>query len=328
MAEILSQAEIDELINELAVGAVNEANEKQGDNLLHIKPYDFKTANRFPKEQIRTINIVFQNFTQLLANYFTGIFRVSCEMEVLSIEELTFNEFNNALGTPVVLAVFNAPPLDGSLLMQMSVEVVDAVIGRLLGGTSTKMDSKKTFTAIELSILERVIRQMFHNFDEAWTKVIKLKSNLERLETSSQFAQIIDLNEATAVVTINVRIGEDTGVISVCIPHMAIEPVAKQLNTRSWFSGTQNRKVMPKVDYLQKKVFNTSVPIYAVFNNTTATVSDIAKLQVGDVIQLEHKVGQPLIVKLQHIPKFHASIGRKGKKYAVKIESVLKGEDQ
>jgi flagellar motor switch protein FliM len=189
------------------------------------------------------------------------------------------------------------------------------------------MDSKRAFTVIELAILERVTRQMLHFFDEAWAKVIKLKSHLERLETSSQFAQIIDLNEATAVVTINVKIGEDSGVISVCLPHMSVEPVAKQLNTRSWFSGTQNRKVLPKSDYMQRRLFNSPITVYAVFNDTAATVKDIANLQVGDVIQLEHKVGVPLPVKLQHIPKFYASIGTKGKRYAVKIEEIIREEE-
>ncbi len=328
MSEILSQFEIDNLINELALSDGQAQEDAAGDLEMSVKPYDFKTANRFPKEQMRTINIVMQNYTQLLANYFTGALRSTCEIEILSIEELTFYEFNNALPSPVVLAIINMEPLEGSILMQLSAEIADAVISRLFGGASTNMLTKKGFTEIELAIIERVVKQMMHFFDEAWVKVIKTRSHLERIETSSQFAQIVDINEPIAVITLNIKIGSDTGVVSICLPHIALEPVAKQMNTRSWYSGTQGKKIKSNSDAMGKKIYNTMVELHAIFNDTSASVKDIAYLQVGDVIQLEHRLDEPLMVKVQNIPKFRATIGTKGFKYAVKITDIIKGEEE
>lgn len=328
MSDILSQSEIDQLINELAKGEGIMTEPVGKHSALNARPYDFKTANRFPKEQIRTINIVVQNFIQLISNYFNGALRSGCEIEILSIEELTFYEFNNALPTPVVLAIFNAPPLEGSILMQLSPEVTDAIISRLFGGTGTNMEARKTFTEIELAIIERVIRQLLYYFDEAWTKVIKIHSRLERIETSSQFAQIVDMNEPIAVITLNVKIGSEEGLISICLPHMALEPVAKQMNTRSWYSGAQSRKVKPDSDGMERKLSNTVIELHAIFNDTSASVKDIAYLQVGDVIQLEHKLSEPITVKLQNIPKFRAHIGTKGVKYALRIADIIKGEEE
>ena len=199
MSEILSQAEIDNLLNELALGDGKTAEDGVDDSAANVKPYDFKTANRFPKEQMRTINIVMQNYVQLLANYFTGALRNSCEIDILSIEELKYYEFTNALPSPIVLAIVDVDPLESSILMQLSAEIADAIISRLFGGASTNVLTKKVFTEIELVIIERVIRQMIHFLDEAWEKVVKTKSRLERIETSSQFAQIAHLNEPIAV---------------------------------------------------------------------------------------------------------------------------------
>ena len=326
MSEILSQSEIDNLIKELALGDQTTADEGPGDAEVIVKPYDFKTANRFPKEQMRTINIVMQSYAQLLANYFTGALRTPSEIEILSIEELMFYEFNNALPSPVVLAVVNTEPLEGSILFQISAEISDAIISRLLGGTSTNMITKKVFTEIELAILERVIKQIIRNFDEAWTKVIKTRSLLDRIETSSQFAQIVDINEPVAVITLSVKIGPDTGVISICLPHMALEPVAKQMNTRSWYSSA-SKKINADTEAMGKRISNTMVEMHALFNETSAAVRDIAYLQVGDVIQLEHRVDEPLMVKVQSIPKFRVVIGTKGMKYAAKITEIIKGEE-
>lgn len=326
MNEILSQSEIDALLDALATGESPKP-EKEEKN-AELKPYDFKTANRFPKEQIRTISIVMGSFMQLLSNYLTGILRVNCEVEALPIEELTFYEFNNALPSPAILAILTAPPMEGSLMLQMSSEVSDAIVSRLLGGVSATEENKKAFTEIELAILERIIRQMLIFFDDAWAKVIKVHSHLERIETSSQFAQIVDVNEPVALVTMNVKLGGNTGIISICLPHMSIEPVAKQLNTRSWYSGAQVRKVTPAKETVSRRILDTEVTVGTYFNNTTATVEEIAGLKPGDVIVLEHKVGDPVNVMLQNIPKFRASIGTKGSKYAVKIKEIIKGEEE
>ncbi|MGE4484048.1 MAG: flagellar motor switch protein FliM [Oscillospiraceae bacterium] len=328
MNEVLSQSEIDALLSELTLG------ESSPDKLVgpvdtsNIKPYDFKTANRFPKEQIRTINIVMTNYVQFLSSYLSGILRVNCEIDTLPIEELSFYEFNNALPTPVILAIVSAPPMEGSILIQLSSEVADAIVSRLLGGVNASSESKRAFTEIELAILERIIKQMLGFFDEAWMKVIRVRSRLERIETSSQFAQIVDINEPVALVTMNVKLGNDVGIISFCLPHMAIEPVAKQLNTRSWYSGVQIRKVTPATETVSKKILNSEVNVHVLFNDTTATVEDISDLKVGDVIQLEHKMGEPVRVILQNLPKFRASIGTKGSKYAVKITEIIKGEEE
>jgi flagellar motor switch protein FliM len=207
-----------------------------GSSAIKVKEYDFRTANRFPKEQMRTFNVVFETYSQLLSNRLSSVLRVSCECEILSIEECSYSEFNNSLPVPVVLAILEAPPMYGSLISQMSPEFAYMIISRLFGG-GTAGESSKQFTEIELALIERVLRQAVDVFDEAWDKVIKLSTQLERIETSPQFAQITAPNDPVAVIIMNVTMGDESGLMSICIPHTAIEPVAEQLNTRMWFSS-------------------------------------------------------------------------------------------
>ena len=330
MSEILSQSEIDELLSTLMAGDSASAAETVDEPLkMKVKEYDFRTANRFPKEQMRTFHVVFETFSTLFSNRLSSILRVSCECEVLSIEECSYSEFNNSLPVPVVLAIMDAPPMYGSLIVQMSPEFAYMLISRLFGG-GTAGENSKQFTEIELALVERVLRQAVGVFDEAWDKVIEIGAQIDRIETSSQFAQITAPNEPVAVVILSIKMGEETGLMSICIPHTAVEPVAQQLNTRMWYSGsardTENSE--ERAALLTNMLLHTPIPLTAFFDQTFATVSDIVSLQIGDVIKLEHGVDQPLTVKVQHIPKFLATVGTLGSRYALQIVEVIKEENQ
>jgi len=299
-----------------------------GEPAMKVKEYDFRTANRFPKEQMRTFHVVFETYSQLLSNSLSSVLRVSCECEILSIEECSYSEFNNSLPAPVVLAIMEAPPMHGSLLIQMSPEFAYMLISRLFGGGTTGENAKQ-FTEIELALVERVLRQQCSVFDEAWDKVIELSMQIDRIETSPQFAQITAPNEPVAVIIINITMGEESGLMSICIPQTAIEPVAQQLNTRMWFSSgiRDDGRGEERLAAITGMLMHTPIPLTAYFEQTPATVSDIVNLQIGDVIKLDHAVEDPLTIKVQHIPKFKATIGTLGHKYAMQVVDVLTEEE-
>jgi len=329
LSEILSQAEIDELLNTLMAGDADQgADNPDGTPQMKVKEYDFRTANRFPKEQMRTFHVVFETFSQLFSNKLSSVLRVSCECEILQIEECSYSEFNNSLPAPVILAIMDAPPMYGSLVFQMSPELAYMLISRLFGGGTTGENSKQ-FTEIELALVERVLRQAVGVFDEAWDKVITLSTSIERIETSPQFAQITAPNEPVAVIILSITMGEETGLMSICIPHTAIEPVAQQLNTRMWFSSgaRDDGRGAERFALLRDKLLLTPIPVTAYFEQTPATVSDIVNLQIGDVIKLDHPVERPLTIKVHHIPKFRATVGTMGHRYALQIVEVIKEEN-
>ena len=329
MSEILSQSEIDELLSALMTGDSDSAAEAtDGEPAMKVKEYDFRTANRFPKEQMRTFHVVFETYSQLLSNSLSSILRVSCECEILSIEECSYSEFNNSLPAPVVLSVMAAEPLHGSLLIQMSPEFAYMLISRLFGGDKTGENAKQ-FTEIELALVERVLRQQCAVFDEAWEKVIDVSMNIDRIETSPQFAQITAPNEPVAVIIINITMGEESGLMSICIPQTAVEPVAQQLNTRMWFSSgiRDDGRGEERLAAITGMLMHSPIPLTAYFETTPATVSDIVNLQVGDVIKLDHPVDEPLTIKVHHIPKFKANIGTLGPRYAMEVVDVLTEEE-
>ncbi|MCL2030524.1 MAG: flagellar motor switch protein FliM, partial [Oscillospiraceae bacterium] len=327
MSDVLSQAEIDALLNKFDSGEMDlSAGQEAGG--VKVRDYDFRTANRFHKEQIRTLNIIYETFARLLSNYMSGTLRVMASVDVLGIEELKYQEFINALPSPVILAVMRQPPLAGPILFEISPDIAYSMISRLLGGQPTYPGgATREFTEIELVLVERMLRQFMPLFVEGWTKVMKTSISLDRIETNPQFAQIVASNETVAIISLSVRLGETEGLVNVCLPHLALEPVNNQLSTKLMYQSSESQSKEPVKEDITARIARTQLSLAAVFNATDATVREILELSAGDVLRLDHTISEPLTLMVGHLPKFKVGLGVKDKRYAVKVSEVIRKED-
>lgn len=331
MSDVLSQNEIDALLNALNAGEdiSLESPEENAGGTARI--YDFRTANKFYKEQMRTLNVVFDSFSYLLTNKLTGLLHTMCSIEVISVEEQSFGEFNNSLPSPVVLGVVDMDPFQGSILLEMSSTLVYALISRLFGGAADYSQNEKSFTEIEMSIISNILHQMMGVMKEAWGKIVDVKPVLKTIESSSQFTQIAAMNEPAAIVTMNAKLDGIEGIIAICIPHYAIQPVAKQLSTVNW-TLAETRKHDKAKDEMQEKTIeeqlqNTYITLGASFNDTEAMLGEILRMQVGDYIVLDHPIRECINLNVESIPKFKGVIGTDNHKYAVQIAKIIKEKE-
>lgn len=323
MANILSQNEIDELLSVLTSGKDSIMEEAPAEDAQAVKKYDFRTANKFSKEQMRTLHFIYDNYASRLSTYLSGTLRAICEVDVISIEEQSFSELSNSMPSPVVVSIISMPPLQGNSLFVISSAVSYEIISRLLGGAGELQAFDKPFTEIELSLMDRIIRKMLSLMIEAWEKINKIDVRLDRMETSSQYVQIVSANEPIAIITMNVKIGGVSDIINICIPNVAVQPISKKLVMKTWYAEQDFTKRTLKVSELKQGLAGVTLTMSAVFNEITATVRDILSTQVGDVIKVEHSISVPVTVKVEHIPKFKGFIGMQGSNYAVKVADIL-----
>lgn len=326
MMDILSQKEIDALLNLMSSG---EADTTELENKESVRKYDFQTANKFTKEHIRVVDATIKNFAHLLSNYFVGMLRTSCEIELLSIEEMTFSEFKNSVPSLSVVAVLCMAPLEGSAIFEISRETSCSIFSRVLGGAKTTTQERSQFTEIEMAIMERVIWQILKYYDEAWGKMIAVNSSLERLENNMQFAQVAEGNEAVLVATLDVQIGGEEGLMSFCLPRELISPLLKEISTNDLFNvASSGKRIEAKPEKAIHSLSCTFVNVSAVFNKTRAKTEDILRLQAGDVIKLNHTTKEPLTLMVQELPKYRGTFGKSNGNYAVKVQSEIKGDEQ
>ncbi len=327
MPDVLSQDEIDNLLKALSSGELDvddmkDAEEKQ------VKNYDFARPSKFSKEHLRTLEIIFEHFGRLLATNLPAYLRKTVSVDIVNSEVVIYSEFSNALSNPVLLGVVSMKPLAGNMVMEMASNLGFAIVDRLLGGAGTALDKERDFSEIELTIIERIFSICVNLLKEPWENVIKVTPRLERIETNSQFAQIISPTETIAIITINLKIGDVEGLVNVCLPFTLLEPVMDKLNTKFWFSNMQEKDPTMYDDVIENIISRTKVPIKAILGESKVNVSDFVNLQVGDIIKIDKKVNQELDVYVGNIKKFNALPGYFEDKYAVRITDVIREESE
>ena len=327
MGEVLSQDEIDNLLKALSTGEL-DADEMKNTDERQVKDYDFARPAKFSKEHLRTLEIIFEHFGRLLATNLPAYLRKSVSVDVVNSEVVIYSEFSNALSNPVLLGVVGMDPLMGNVIMEMASNLGFAIVDRLLGGVGNSLEKERDFSEIELSILERVFTICVNLLHEPWENVVEVTPRLNRIETNSQFAQIISPSETIAIVTINLKIGDVEGLMNICLPYTTLEPVMDKLNTKYWFSTMKEKDSNSYEAAIENIIDNALIPMKAVLGTSKINVQDFVNLQLGDIIRLDRKVDDELEVYVGNIKKFKALPGYSDNKYAVRVTEILREESE
>lgn len=326
MSEILSQDEIDNLLKALDSGELDVEEIKNNDEKM-VKNYDFARPAKFSKEHLRTLEIIFEHYGRLLSSNLSAYLRRTVQVEVMNSEAVTYSEFSNALSNPVLLAVVNFEPLEGNIVLEIASNIGYTMVDRLLGGGGAPLEKPRDFSEIELAVLERTFNTCVNLLREPWQNVVDINPRLERVETNSQFAQIISPSEMIAIVTVTIKIGDVEGLMNICLPYAVLEPVMDKLNTKYWFSTMQDKDIKVYEDAISTLISKAQIPIKAVLGNSSISVNDFMNIQIGDIIRLDKKMDEELDVYVGNIKKFTALPGSAEEHYAVRLTKVLRGDD-
>lgn len=325
--EVLSQSEIDALLAALSAGEMDADELKKEEAEKKVKVYDFKRALRFSKDQIRSLTRIHENFARLLTTFFSAQLRTYVQISVVSADQLPYEEFIRSIPKMTILTVFEVPPLDGRVLLEVNPNIAYAMLDRVLGGRGVSLNKIENLTEIETKIMSNLFEKAFSNLREAWESVVDIDPMLTDFEVNPQFLQMVSPNETVVVISLNTQIGDTSGMINICIPHVVLEPIIPKLSVHYWMQTQKKAREPEEVATLQKRLKQTKVPMIAELGTSTISIQEFLQLSVGDVIQLDQTVRDPLVIKVGDVPKFIGQPGKMNKRLAIQILDVIKGED-
>jgi flagellar motor switch protein FliM len=328
LPDVLSQAEIDALLNGVMSGAVDAEEAKKEADTRKIKVYDFKRPDKFSKDQIRTLYMLHESFARLLNTYLSTHLRTLVNVDVASVEQLTYQEFVQSVANPSFISVLGVPPLKGNIILEFDTAIAFAYIDRVFGGDGNTQMKTRVLTEIEDAVMRRFVTAAMNHFKDAWSNVTPMNPFLETTESNPQFMQIVTPSEMVVIITLQVRIGDVEGIMNICIPYLVLEPIMSKLTTTFWVASSISKSDSEnQVAIIQSKLEKTEVAFVVEVGEVQISIKEFLMLGFGDVLQLNSKVKDDLPCRVGTNAKFYCRPGTFGKKMAVQITRVVNPEE-
>ncbi|AZV47039.1 flagellar motor switch protein FliM [Nautilia sp. PV-1] len=328
MADILSQEEIDALLEvveeeDIAPDELDKASDILDNRQITL--YDFKRPNRVSKEQLRSIRAIHDKMARSLASDISSLMRSIVEIQLHSVDQMTYGEFLMSLPSPTSFNVFSLKPLDGKGVIELNPSIVFPMIDRLLGGSGAPFDTTREFTDIELNLLDQILKVVTQNMKEVWSPIMDLYPIVEAKESSPNVVQIVAQNEIVIMVIMEIIIGQTSGMMNICYPVITIESLLPRLANRDlMLNETSGRKSRNKE--LRALLRGAKIELEAVLGYAELNMNQVLDLEVGDIIKLNRPADDTVIVKVDGREKFVAEFGVRRYRRSIKIKEILKTE--
>ncbi len=328
MADILSQEEIDALLEVVDDDADETEETIEKPTISHqrqITLYDFKRPNRISKEQLRAFRGIHDKMARALSSQISAIMRSIVEIQLHSVDQMTYGEFLMSLPSPTSFNVFSMKPLDGTGVLEINPSIAFSMIDRLLGGKGDPYESTREFSDIELNLLDTILRQMMQTLKDAWGPITEIFPTVDVKESSPNVVQIVAQNEIVIMVVMEIIIGHSSGMMNLCYPVISLESILSRLASRDiMLSETSSKKSRNKE--LQALLGGAKVNVTAMLGETKLMVKEILDLEVNDIIRLDRPADDTVIINVDGREKFLASIGLHRYRKTIEIKEMIKTE--
>jgi len=326
--EVLSQGEIDALLSAITSGEMDAEELKQEEEEQKVRVYDFKRALRFSKDQIRGITRIHENYARLLTTFFSAQLRTYVNISVASVDQVPYEEFIRSIPKMTVLNIYSVEPLEGRMLMEVNPNIAYSLLDRLLGGKGNSVKQVDSLTEIETLLMSQLFEKSLSNLKEAWSSIVDIEPVLEDFEVNPQFLQMVSPNETVVVVSFNTEIGDTSGMINICIPHIVLEPIIPNLSVHYWMQTIDKERDPEAYERITENIQHAQIEAKAILGETSIDIESFLKLHTDDVIQLKQSIEDPLELRINDEPKFLVQPGTSKKHVAVQVlERVKEGNE-
>ncbi|MCG9967955.1 flagellar motor switch protein FliM [Pelotomaculum terephthalicicum JT] len=323
--DVLSQSEIDALLNALSTGEMKIEELKDTQKNIDYKLYDFRRPNKFSEEHLRSLQVLHGVFARFLTNFLTGYLRNNIQVEVVSVDQLTYEDFIKSIPSPTVITIFKVKPFNENAIIQFDPMFLFPMIDLFFGGNGDAPGEVRELTDIELSVTKNVSDIVLDNLVLSWKDIVPVEHEILSVETNPNLHQIFPFNEIVALITMTTKVGESTkGFINLCLPFTLLDPVIIQPAQKRFGAhiSAADEKERKKVEYW---LGLPKIELTVVTGRAQITVRDFLQLQEGDVLVMDRKLDQDMDVYVGENLKYKAQAGTLGDQFAVQI-TALAGE--
>jgi flagellar motor switch protein FliM len=324
MAEVLSQQEIDQLLNNVKSGQ-EQPNVSSPEN--EAIPFDFRLPNRISKNQLRTIRNIHDNFSESFSSFLVSKLQAMVNINVTSVDQIYYSEYILSVSNPACLFPFNIKNLDVKGILELNTDLALTLVDRLLGGNGNGSKQTKMITPIEQKVLNVIVERIMLDLKKGWQIIGNFDFEVERFESDIDFAQITSHSESVLLISFEIMIGEQSYMMNVCFATDSFDVILSKLASQKHssirpvkYEGTTSQEI------ITNNLYKTLLPINVEFGKAKITIKELMGLEKGDIIKLETKISDEHPVKIGSKVFFGGRVGVLNKHKAIKITRKITEE--
>ena len=323
MSQLLSQDEVDALLNGLDSGEI-ESEEEPQEPEDDLELFDWTTQERDVKGNMPLLGVVYNRFSQKLKSALSTSIRKVIEVSQGPIEMTRFINFKQSLPIPTSLHLFKIDPLRGTGILVIESHLVFNLVEAFFGGRgtgSTKVEGRD-FTPIESKIIEKVVHIALTNLMDAWEDIHPIKTEFIRSESNPMVVNVERPDEYLVSVKFDVELIKPLGSITLCIPYSSFQPIRHKL--AGGYQKDEDAQADPFwINSLRERLKETSLELTVDLGTTQLSIRDLLNLKSGDILILDKTYRAPLSGRLEGIEKFLGYAGRSKNRKVYKIETAV-----
>ncbi|HVL40427.1 MAG TPA: flagellar motor switch protein FliM [Fimbriimonadaceae bacterium] len=339
MSDILSQNEIEELLNSLSAEAEGAQpapvtpsraggsslglaqGAKVGKGPLAYEVYDFRRPDKFSKDQLRTLQMLHETFARLSGSGLSAYLRAPVNIDLISIEQVPYEEYLRSINQSV-FTITSLPPLTGQSVLEIEFGLVFTMIDRMLGGPGRAI-GRTVLTDIERPLVRQIIERMFAALKSAWEGVVIVNPGIEGMETSAQFVQIAPPSDIVVTILFEVKIGSQRGAMSLCVPYQVLKPITTKLSAQKWFASGSRKQTPAARMVLTHQVHQSKVECAVHLGNAKIKIEEFMNLKPGDIVRLDQRTDENLRLLVGDVAKYEGSPALQGKKLVFTVSNPI-----
>ncbi len=330
MADILSQDEIDALLSTVSDDSVVPviADKQQDMAPKKISIYDFRRPDRVSKEQLRSIRNLHDKFARNFSSNLSSFLRTITDISLVSVDQMTYGEFLMSLPDPTSFNIISMIPLQGNAVLEINPSLIFPIVDKLLGGQGLPLYHVRELTQLEMTIIDGIISLILKELEDVWKQIVpNVRFKKELSENSPHVIQIVAQNEVVVLTVFEIKFGEVTGMMNLCLPAIILEPILNKISSQDWLIGAKHGRSGEYESRILDLLENIDLPLIVELGRAKLKVSEILELNENDTIILNKKNKRPLNVYISNKHKYYGALGVLGVKKAIKITRATTEEE-
>lgn len=327
MAEILSQSEIDELLEQFKKGD-STALETPEELEVPSRPgkqvvvYDFRHPNRVTRDQIRTLRVIHETFAKQVESYLSTRLRTLMSSKVEAVDQVTYSEFQLSLSDPSCICVVSAEGFKSDFVMEVNPTLAFLAVDKLFGGIGGKPTQFRELSLIEQRVIRRLVEGMLRFYDQAWKPVCEIRCRLKDMHSRPSLTHVIAPGETVVAISIAFSTAEIEGGLNLCLPYLALEDILPNMSAGKVAFGSHITRGESIRKAVEANVRQASVQVRVVLGQAHITLRDLLELREGDVLVLDARTDQELPIEIGGQIRGRGRPGLKRRTVAVQVTEL------